>query len=128
MPRGKRAAKKSKSTQKKQQQQAVVSPSSAANKGPCCASCNAKLPRILWCARCHKAAYCSQNCQRQHWPSHKAECFSPKEERLRKKVARATTSKHCERCQRAEGEGGKKLRKCACMNIRYCSEECQKED
>ena len=130
MPTAKRAPRNNKKNTQKQQQPADgPSPSStSANEGPCCACCGAELPKTLWCSRCHKAAYCSQNCQRQHWPSHKGECFSPKEERLRKKVARATTSKHCERCQRAEGEGGKKLRKCPCKYTRYCSVECQTED
>lgn len=27
------------------------------------------------CARCHKVAYCSRECQRLHWKVHKSSCF-----------------------------------------------------
>jgi len=30
--------------------------------------------KLLWCAKCRKALYCSQVCQLAHWPEHKMEC------------------------------------------------------
>lgn len=38
-----------------------------------CAKCG-KGGKLMQCARCHKVAYCSKECQRQHWKSHKPAC------------------------------------------------------
>jgi hypothetical protein len=32
---------------------------------------------LLTCGRCQKARYCSRECQRMHWKTHKAECAAP---------------------------------------------------
>ncbi|TCD61255.1 hypothetical protein EIP91_008704 [Steccherinum ochraceum] len=31
-------------------------------------------PTLKYCMRCRSAAYCSKECQRKHWPSHKLRC------------------------------------------------------
>ena len=47
-----------------------------------CSYCNAIAIRDYFkkCAECRRAAYCSKECQKKHWPVHKAVCKSaPKE-------------------------------------------------
>ena len=44
-----------------------------------CAHCGKRAavsttPELLTCSRCHACAYCSRDCQRAHWRSHKASC------------------------------------------------------
>jgi len=38
-----------------------------------CAGCEAKAATLL-CTRCHCTRYCSKECQRKHWKSHKKQC------------------------------------------------------
>ena len=38
----------------------------------CCAVCGAAAP--FFCTRCHVTPYCAHECQRAHWPRHKAAC------------------------------------------------------
>eukprot|EP00727_Mastigamoeba_balamuthi_P012870 m51a1_g8205 hypothetical protein (225) ;mRNA; r:48980-50028 len=40
-----------------------------------CAVCGKEAP--FRCTRCKETRYCSRECQRQAWPSHKAECRKP---------------------------------------------------
>lgn len=42
-----------------------------------CESCGLVLIDVKRCGRCRCAAYCSQACQKQHWPQHKKECKAP---------------------------------------------------
>ena len=42
-----------------------------------CAQC--KKPSTSSCSLCHKAKYCSKECQTLHWPTHKAEVHLPKQ-------------------------------------------------
>jgi hypothetical protein len=39
-----------------------------------CQACGNTPARVMFCARCKKAYCCNKACQKQHWPSHKAEC------------------------------------------------------
>lgn len=39
-----------------------------------CWSCKGPCPARKKCANCETAYYCSKQCQRAHWPTHKAEC------------------------------------------------------
>ena len=41
-----------------------------------CAQCNRTLVKCRRCAGCYSVAYCSRECQRLHWRSHKGECES----------------------------------------------------
>ncbi|KAF8639288.1 hypothetical protein AX17_001599 [Amanita inopinata Kibby_2008] len=44
-----------------------------------CDGCGAGNARLKNCAKCQVARYCSKECQKQHWPTHKKTCipFSP---------------------------------------------------
>lgn len=39
-----------------------------------CAHCSQTLPSMKRCTQCRAVLYCSGDCQKKHWPSHKAEC------------------------------------------------------
>eukprot|EP00004_Rigifila_ramosa_P002399 TRINITY_DN12510_c0_g1_i1.p1 TRINITY_DN12510_c0_g1~~TRINITY_DN12510_c0_g1_i1.p1 ORF type:complete len:520 (+),score=122.00 TRINITY_DN12510_c0_g1_i1:55-1560(+) len=39
-----------------------------------CLACATTLDKSLFCARCRTATYCSPQCQRSHWPTHKPVC------------------------------------------------------
>jgi len=39
-----------------------------------CASCNKYVEAAKRCGKCKSIWYCSQECQRKHWPKHKANC------------------------------------------------------
>lgn len=54
------------------------------SKGGVCSNCNKSTSEAgsrKYCGRCRKAAYCSEECQKQHWKSggHKQECVAPAE-------------------------------------------------
>merc|ERR1712224_200548 len=40
-----------------------------------CAACGASQPSRQ-CGRCRAVHYCGRDCQRQHWPTHKANCLA----------------------------------------------------
>ena len=42
-----------------------------------CAFCYKSDIKLAQCSRCHRAAYCSQNCQKTHWGVHKQVCDDP---------------------------------------------------
>lgn len=44
-----------------------------------CESCGTEQSGLRQCARCHTVRYCSVECQREHWPTHRPDCraFSP---------------------------------------------------
>ena len=42
--------------------------------GACCGCGELQDEKMKLCARCRRAPYCSQACQRSHWPEHKLEC------------------------------------------------------
>ena len=42
-----------------------------------CHRCGASTEKLLRCARCHHAQYCSAACQRKAWPDHKLQCQAP---------------------------------------------------
>jgi len=39
-----------------------------------CASCSTESPECRTCGGCHRVAYCSKDCQKAHWKTHKPEC------------------------------------------------------
>ena len=41
---------------------------------PCCAQCFVKCVDLKRCKRCHHVSYCSVNCQKNHWLTHKVVC------------------------------------------------------
>ena len=51
-------------------------------------------------------------CQSRHWSTHKKHCFTPKETKARKRIARQTTVKDCTVCKKSALSVGHKLRKC----------------
>jgi hypothetical protein len=64
-------------------------------------------------ARAHIATLLAKrNCRVQHWPTHKKHCFTQKEARARRKVARATTVKDCAVCKKTALSVGHALRSC----------------
>ena len=80
------------------------------------------------CSRCKKARYCSKECQKKAWRDHKPSCYTPKEQKLMRKVAKETTVKACNVCSKTRISTGKRLHHCPCKLVRYCSVECQKKD
>ncbi|KAI6026975.1 ankyrin [Pisolithus marmoratus] len=44
-----------------------------------CGNCGTEQSGLRQCARCHTVRYCSVECQRSHWPTHRPNChaFSP---------------------------------------------------
>ena len=94
-----------------------------------CSMCSTAISsQPLHCGRCHAQPYCSKQCQVQHWPSHKKACFTPKETKVMKQVARETTMKECATCKKTE-KRCEKLDICLrCLTVRYCSKACQKKD
>lgn len=41
-----------------------------------CKRCGITDVHLKCCSKCKIVYYCSQECQKQHWPSHKRECVS----------------------------------------------------
>lgn len=39
-----------------------------------CTNCSVSTAGLQACARCKAACYCSKDCQKEHWPVHKAAC------------------------------------------------------
>ena len=58
------------------------------NAGMVCANCNdiANKEPFKKCAKCKRAAYCSKECQKKHWPVHKTVCKSAPKESCSKKT------------------------------------------
>ncbi|KAJ7701883.1 hypothetical protein B0H17DRAFT_1004789 [Mycena rosella] len=42
--------------------------------GKCCVCRGRGKPKMMKCSRCQKVRYCSKDCQRKNWESHKAKC------------------------------------------------------
>ena len=42
-----------------------------------CAKCDMHSPRIMKCSVCRNIYYCSEECQKSHWSTHKKECVKP---------------------------------------------------
>ena len=42
-----------------------------------CSSCNTKVGTLKFCAKCRRIQYCSRDCQRKAWPTHKLVCKEP---------------------------------------------------
>eukprot|EP00744_Colponema_vietnamica_P003648 GILI01005559.1.p2 GENE.GILI01005559.1~~GILI01005559.1.p2 ORF type:complete len:192 (-),score=48.06 GILI01005559.1:1054-1629(-) len=43
-----------------------------------CSSCGKSAESMKSCGSCHNAFYCSRDCQRAHWPTHKPLCVTKK--------------------------------------------------
>ena len=39
-----------------------------------CAHCSVELAKAMRCSQCKTVCYCSRECQKQHWGSHKSQC------------------------------------------------------
>jgi hypothetical protein len=42
--------------------------------GVVCSYCGKGGAKLLKCSACKGAVYCSRDCQKRHWPKHKAAC------------------------------------------------------
>jgi prefoldin subunit 4 len=40
-----------------------------------CSNCGKKEEKLKLCSACKKTSYCSVDCQKAHWPKHKADCI-----------------------------------------------------
>lgn len=45
--------------------------------GDRCAACSTSLLHAKRCTRCLAVSYCTTNCQKSHWRSHKPDCGTP---------------------------------------------------
>ncbi|KAH9847810.1 ankyrin [Lenzites betulinus] len=42
-----------------------------------CVTCGKANGELKFCAKCHSTWYCSRECQKKHWPTHKRSCAPP---------------------------------------------------
>ena len=107
----------------------------------CCSYCNKPSENTLKkCARCLSVQYCGNECQSEHWKTHKTVCkkhdsspisgetamepFEPPRETLTDDKGESTKVIRCSRCGKVRGS----LKKCTrCLGVQYCGNECQSE-
>ena len=93
-----------------------------------CANCQADNSRHS-CSACLVTKYCSKDCQKAHWKTHKPQCKVLQQEReAEAEAATMTTQKREKRkecCVNCQAENA--VEHCSsCMITKYCSAECQK--
>eukprot|EP00123_Amoebidium_parasiticum_P012319 comp21279_c0_seq1/m.29035 comp21279_c0_seq1/g.29035 ORF comp21279_c0_seq1/g.29035 comp21279_c0_seq1/m.29035 type:complete len:115 (-) comp21279_c0_seq1:645-989(-) len=74
-----------------------------------CSGCNVRATfkeKFRHC-QCDMAYYCSAECQRKDWPSHRK------------------TGKHCANCRKGGNNLPRQHIECSCTTVVYCSPECQ---
>ena len=62
------------------QSQSTAATATTTQAGACAACGTSSIPTdaaFKTCARCKAVQYCSKDCQRTHWPVHKATCTAP---------------------------------------------------
>ncbi|MCX5925604.1 MAG: ankyrin repeat and MYND domain-containing protein [Candidatus Dependentiae bacterium] len=87
------------------------------------------------CGACNSVYYCSSECQTQGWPAHKEVCqdiCKANEEGTVpdfQLVFRNPKDIFCVKCAKVKGDYEPSLQKCArCLNVYYCSRNCQASD
>ncbi|XP_061169564.1 uncharacterized protein LOC133178927 [Saccostrea echinata] len=85
-----------------------------------CSFCGVRSPDLMRCSRCKGEFYCSRECQRNHWKAgHKRKC---------KEVSIDESSSPtliCTSCKKSSEQ----LKRCTgCLQVSYCSKECQLQD
>ena len=87
-----------------------------------CAAKDCLKTGLTSCAACTSVKYCSAECQKAHWKSHKAYC----KKQIAAAEAKAAEAKATKKCA-ANGCLKKGASACsACRSVSYCSKECQK--
>ena len=69
----------------------------------------------LQCGRCKTTSYCSKECQRLHWKDHKSTCLTRKEQKMSRAMARETTVKDCNFCNRTPKDNETAFARCMCF-------------
>ena len=84
-----------------------------------CANCGEKVSSMKQCASCGKVKYCSRECQKKHWKTHKPDCKKASAE-----VDSDEDQNECSFC----GKKSSTLKRCgACSKASYCDAVCQKK-
>lgn len=104
--------------------------------GQCCAHCRRSKGdgvALLVCARCKDTHYCGRDCQRSHWPWHRADCYGTQNVREHTtapdRVHRKEKVKHkhfCAQCLKFSADGVDLHLCMGCRAVMYCSPSCQK--
>lgn len=96
--------------------------------GDPCGYCGAPGSRFR-CGSCGQVFYCSSDCQKMHWGSHKKCCIVAEKKVKNDGDAKkdyselADNPKQCGRC----GARGTRFR-CECKQVWYCGDECKQKD
>lgn len=98
----------------------------------CCAVCLKERKsghKISTCGYCHEECYCSPECQKKDWESHKNLCGLVT--KAKQSLGLSTASVQNEpikqhQCNQCKSEHAKKI--CVCKKVYYCGKECQAKD
>ena len=123
--------------------------------GSACHNCFKTKTDMLKCSLCLKVRYCSKECQKIHWPLHKAECgnesrnqtSAPFDEtvssassplphaqqrdyvRISALPASKVALEACHFCSKSQAQIADRLKRCErCRGVSYCSVQCQRSD